>query len=135
MQSEMPLRVAVVDDDPGACAGMARLLRAIGMQVDTYASGEDYLASPQLPTYDGLVLDVRMGGMSGLELQRQLCGRMPGLPVVFVTAHDDPGTRREAERQGCVAFFGKTESGNLVIDALRTAATRYRSVAGRTAAP
>ena len=133
MESGGQLRIAVIDDDPGACAGMARLLRAIGMQVDTYASGEQYLASRQIHTYDGLVLDVRMGGMSGLELQRQLCGRIPGLPVVFVTAHDDPGTRREAERQGCVAFFGKTESGDLVIDALRNAATRYRSTGGPAA--
>lgn len=132
MEPDETLRIAVVDDDPGACAGMARLLRAIGMQVDTYASGEEYLASPQIHTYDRLVLDVRMGRMSGLELQRQLCGRIPGLPVVFVTAHEDPGTRREAERQGCVAFFGKTESGNLVIDALRNAATRYRSTSRPT---
>src|SRR5262245_15645291 len=87
---------------------------------------------PPIHTYDRLVLDVRMGRMSGLELQRQLCGRIPGLPVVFVTAHEDPGTRREAERQGCVAFFGKTESGNLVIDALRNAAARYRSTSRPT---
>ena len=120
------MTVAIVDDDPGACAGMARLLRAVGMTVDTYASAEALLAAPRLPSYDGLVLDVRLGGISGLDLQRQLVQRELCIPVVFVSAHDDPQTRGDVERLGCAAFFGKTEPGSRVIEALRQASSRYR---------
>jgi len=118
--------VAIVDDDMGVCAGMARLLRAAGMHVDTFASAEELLAAPQLDALDGLVLDVRLPGMSGLELQRQLLDRHLQVPIVFVSANDDPKTRRDAMRQGCAAFFGKTHPGHEVIDALRTCATSHR---------
>lgn len=126
MCAQASISVAIVDDDPGACAGMARLLRTIGMNVDTFASAEALLASSRLDAYDGLILDVRLGGMSGLELHRKLLKRDLRIPVVYVTAHDDPQTRGDAERQGCVAFFGKTESGSHVIEALLAGASRYR---------
>ena len=110
--------VAVVDDDAGACTGMARLLRAVGMRVDTFSSAEALLeAGPRWP-YDCFVLDVRLTGMTGLELQRRLTELDVTTPVVIVSAHDDPQTREEARRQGVVAFFGKTEPGSLVIDAI-----------------
>jgi FixJ family two-component response regulator len=128
MCAQASISVAIVDDDPGACAGMARLLRTIGMNVDTFASAEALLASSRLDAYDGLILDVRLGGMSGLELHRNLLKRELRIPVVYVTAHDDPQTRGDAERQGCVAFFGKTESGSRVIEALRSGASRYRAI-------
>jgi len=111
-------RVAVVDDDGGACTAMARLLRAVGMRVDTYSSAEALLeAGPRWP-YDCFVLDVRLTGMTGLELHRRLLELQVHTPVVVVSAHDDPQTRDEARRQGAVAFFGKTEPGALVIDAI-----------------
>ena len=120
------LMVAIVDDDMGVCAGMARLLRAAGMHVDTFGTAEELLAAPQLDSLDGLVLDVRLPGMSGLELQRQLLDRQLMVPIVFVSANDDPKTRREAMRQGCAAFFGKTHPGHEVIEALRTCANSHR---------
>jgi FixJ family two-component response regulator len=126
MCAQASITIAIVDDDPGASAGMARLLRAVGMTVDTYASAEALLAASRLALYDAMILDVRLGGMSGIELHRLLLQRAIAVPVVYVTAHDDPQTRGDAERQGCVAFFGKTESGNRVIEALRTGASRYR---------
>ena len=110
--------VAVVDDDAGACAGMARLLRAVGMRVDTYSSAEALLATGAAWSYDCLVLDVRLTGMSGLELQQQLSRTGVTVPAIIVSAHDDPLTREEARRNGAVAFFGKTEPGALVIDAI-----------------
>ena len=130
MCAQATLTIAIVDDDPGASAGMARLLRAVGMAVDTYPSAEALLAAARLRDYDALVLDVRLGGMSGIELHRLLLKRGIAVPVVYVTAHDDPQTRGDAERQGCVAFFGKTESGSRVIEALRTGADRYRGTDG-----
>ena len=129
MYSHEAINVAIVDDDPGACSGMARMLRAVGMSVDTFASAEALLAAPRLGSYDGLVLDVRLGGMSGLELHRLLVQRKLAIPVVFVSAHDDPQTRGDAERLGCAAFFGKTEPGSRVIEALRHGASRYRGSA------
>ena len=110
--------IAVVDDDGGACTAMARLLRACGMRVDTFSSAEALLeVGPRWP-YDCFVLDVRMTGMTGLELQRRLAELQVTTPVVIVSAHDDPSTREEARRQGAVAFFGKTEPGSLVVDAI-----------------
>ena len=126
MCAQASITIAIVDDDPGASAGMARLLRAVGMTVDTYASAEALLAASRLALYDAMILDVRLGGMSGIELHRLLLQRAIAVPVVYVTAHDDPQTRGDAERQGCVAFFGKTESGSRVIEALRSGASRYR---------
>lgn len=127
MCAQAAILVAIVDDDPGASAGMARLLRTVGMTVDSFDSAEALLASARLAAYDALILDVRLGGMSGLDLHRQLLKRDLRMPVVYVTAHDDPQTRGDAERQGCVAFFGKTASGSHVIEALRTGASRYRA--------
>ena len=59
--------------------------------------------------------------MSGLELQRQLNAEGSRMPLIFITAHDDPAARDEAVRRGCVAFFRKTDPGSLIIDALRRA--------------
>ena len=110
--------VAVVDDDGGACTAMARLLRAVGMRVDTYSSAEALLAAGPRWPYDCFVFDVRLTGMTGLELHRRMLELDVHTPVVVVSAHDDPQTRDEARRQGAVAFFGKTEPGSLVIDAI-----------------
>lgn len=124
--------VALVDDDIGACTGLARLLRAVGMHVATFASAEDFIASGPPWDYDCLVLDVRLPGMSGLELQQQLRQWQVAMPVLMVSADDDPRTRESAQRLGVAGFFYKTEPGEALIEAiegLRNAAppTGYRA--------
>jgi FixJ family two-component response regulator len=82
-------RIGVVDDDPGVRRALSRLLRVTGHQVRTFGSAEELLALGRLGELDCLVLDVYLGGMSGVDLHTELTavGRPP--PTVFITAHDD----------------------------------------------
>jgi FixJ family two-component response regulator len=114
--------VAVVDDDEKVCQSFGRLLRAAGLQPITYPSAEAFLEDTKQPRFDCLVLDVQLGGMSGIELAQRLAADGDSPPFIFVTAHDDPVARREAEAAGCAAYFQKTDSGSHVLDAIRRAA-------------
>ena len=117
--------IALVDDDAGACIGLARLLRAVGMHVVTFESAEDFLRAGPPWQFDCLVLDVRLPGMSGLDLQRQLRQWNVAIPVVLVSADDDPRTRETAHRQGAAGFFYKTDPGEDLIEAIeRVTSTR-----------
>jgi FixJ family two-component response regulator len=111
--------IAVVDDDESLCRSLGRLLRAAGIQPITYPSAEAFLADTKHPRFDCLVLDIQLGGMSGIELQRQLVAAGEKTPVIFITAHDDPEVREEALATGCAAFFRKTDSGAEVLEAIR----------------
>ncbi|HKP03787.1 MAG TPA: response regulator [Chthoniobacterales bacterium] len=114
--------VAVVDDDEKVCQSFGRLLRAAGFQSITYSSAEAFLADTKQPRFDCLVLDIQLDGMSGLELAQQLKANGGSPPFIFITAHDDPNARGEAEASGCAAYFQKTDSGADVLDAIRRAA-------------
>jgi FixJ family two-component response regulator len=116
------LYVAIVEDDESARRSLARLLRAAGMQPITYASAEEFLADTCRSRFACLVLDVQLLGMSGLDLQRQLAAEEVATPVLFITAHDDPGAREEAMAGGCVGFFRKTDAGSDLLDAIRRVA-------------
>ena len=113
--------VAVVDDDESLCRSLGRLLRASGMQPISYSSAEAFLADTKHPQFDCLVLDVQLGGMSGIELQRQLAMKGKTPPVIFITAHDDPDARKQAQAAGCAAWFRKADSGSDVVEAIRRA--------------
>jgi FixJ family two-component response regulator len=123
MSINTPIYVAVVDDDESICRSFGRLLRAAGIQPITYASAEAFLADTKRPRFDCLVLDIQLGGMSGIELSRRLTAEGGHTPVIFVTAHDNPSGRAEAEAAGCVAYFRKTDSGAEVLEAIRRLAT------------
>jgi len=114
--------VAVVDDDEQFCRSLDRLLRAAGMQPVTYASGEAFLADSKHPRFDCLVLDIELGGMSGIELGRRLVTEGRYAPFIYLTAHDDPRTRAAAEAAGCAAFFRKTDPGADVLRVIRRVA-------------
>src|SRR3954462_4203465 len=96
-----PLYIAIVDDDENFCRSLGRLMRAAGMQAITYASGEAFLADTKHPRFDCLVLDVQLGGMSGIELAGRLgpAGRLA--PFIYLTAQNDPEVRAGAEATGC----------------------------------
>src|SRR5262245_3649072 len=102
----MPL-VVVIEDDPASQKTLARVLRAGGYDAATYASAEEFLSSPPQASPIGLLLDVHLGGMSGLDLQRKLRGEGSTIPVIIITAFDDVRGREQAERQGCVAYLRK----------------------------
>jgi FixJ family two-component response regulator len=114
----MPL-VAVIEDDPGTQKTLARVLRAGGYEAAIYASAEDFLSSPPPSTPIGLLLDVHLGGISGLELQRRLRKEGSTLPVIIITAFDDPRSREQAERLGCVAYLRKPCEASTILSLLR----------------
>jgi FixJ family two-component response regulator len=113
--------VAVVDDDESVCRSFGRLLRMVRYQPVSYHSAEDFLADRNRPRFDCLLLDVQLGGMSGLELKKRLAAVADTTPVVFITAHDNPATRQEAEAAGCAGYFRKTDPGEAILDAIRSA--------------
>ena len=113
--------VAVVDDDESVCRSLGRLLRTAGFQPVTYASAEAFLGDTKRPRFDCLVLDIQLGGISGLELSRRLTAVNDGTPVVFITAHDDPAVQAQAEAAGCAGYLRKSDSGGLVLDAITRA--------------
>jgi FixJ family two-component response regulator len=100
----MPL-VVVIEDDPGSQKTLARVLRAGGYDAATYASAEEFLSSPPQSSPIGLLLDIHLGGMSGLDLQRRLREEGSPIPVIIITAFDDARSREQAERCGCVAYL------------------------------
>jgi FixJ family two-component response regulator len=114
--------VAVVDDDENLCRSLVRLLRASEIQSVTYHSAEALLADRKHPQFDCLVLDIQLGGISGIELHRQLAAAGSKTPVIYLTAHDEPEAREEAEAAGCVAYFRKTDPGEMIIQAIRRVA-------------
>jgi FixJ family two-component response regulator len=110
--------IAIVDDDESLCRSLGRLLRASGIQPVSYSSAEAFLADVKHPKFDCLVLDVQLGGMSGIELQRRLADEGKNTPVIFISAYDNPEAREEALALGCAAFFRKTDSGADVLEVI-----------------
>lgn len=112
----------MVDDDASLCRSFARLLRAAGLQPVTYASAEAFLDDTGHSRFDCLLLDIQLGGISGLELSRRLAAAGDTTPVLFITAQDDPELRQQALEGGCAGFFRKTDPGRLVVDAIEKTA-------------
>ena len=114
--------VAIVDNDESLCRSLSRLLRATGIQPVTYVSAEAFLADAKQPRFDCLVLDIQLGGISGIELHQRLNAVGSTIPVIYLTAHDELETREAALAAGCAAYFRKTDSGETVLEAIRQAA-------------
>ena len=117
-----PRRVFIVDDDPSARKGLGRLLRTAGHDVSEFATADEFLDGLD-PDVTGcvLVLDARMPGPSGEELQAELKARGLDLPIIVVTADDDPETRRKARRMKAAGFFRKPVDGTALLDAIEWA--------------
>src|SRR5262249_42282455 len=97
-----------------------RILRAKGFRVDTFASGEDALEGEATPVADCLVLDLHLPGMSGFELYRRVAHSGKGMPVIFITGHDEPAAREEAERlAGKRGYLAKPFSGEELLNAVK----------------
>jgi FixJ family two-component response regulator len=115
--------VCVVDDDASLLRAVGRLLRAAGFTVETFGSAEEYLDTRHAVRPACLVLDVRLGGISGFELYEQLLAAGGAPPVIFITAHDDAGTRERARRSGAVQYLRKPFEDSALVDALYRAST------------
>ena len=99
--------ISVVDDDDALRSSLEDLIRSIGFRVQGFISAEAFLRSNQVQKTDCLILDVRMPGMTGIGLQRQLRSESPDLPIIFITAHEDHSVQAQAFEAGAVAFLYK----------------------------
>jgi FixJ family two-component response regulator len=117
-----PKMIAVVDDDASMLKGIARLLDAHGFATKVFASAEAFLGLDDLADIDCLLLDVHLGGMSGIELRCHLRASGCTVPVIFMTAINDKATRMQAQRAGCIAFLHKPFAANLLLGAIAQAA-------------
>ncbi len=118
----MPNLIAVVDDDIAVRESLESLLRSAGLSVIVFASGEAFLKSSYLSRTDCIILDVRMPGMSGFELQRHLVNSGIKTPVIFMTAHGyDERARSEVFSGSTVACLTKPLSEDELLDAIRSA--------------
>jgi len=118
-----PSFIAVIDDDESMCQALGRLLRLAGYDVRTYFSAESFLDDPDHDRTRFLVADIQLRGMSGFDLQRRLRQELYGLPVAFITAHDEPATRAQARDSGCVAYFRKPFATSKLLEAIQSALT------------
>ena len=116
--------VVIVEDDAGTQRALERVLRAGGFETDAYHSAEAFLASSPRVRPLCLILDVHLGGMSGLELQRLLRTGGSTMPIVIMTAFDDLAHREEACRDGCLAYLPKESDAEQLLDILQTLAER-----------
>ena len=110
--------VVVVEDDASMRQAIERVLRAGGFDSLTFASAEVVIEADAAATADCLILDVRLPGMSGLELYRRLAASEGKVPAIFITAHDGPAVREEAGRLGAGGFLPKPFSGRALLDAV-----------------
>src|SRR5215470_8349794 len=99
--------ISIVDDDESMRASLDNLLRSLGFRARTFPSAEAFLAGGPEPDTACLILDVRMPGMSGLELQQQLVASRARVPIIFVTSHVDDAVRSRALGAGAAAFLYK----------------------------
>src|SRR6267154_2744992 len=106
MKGETKL-VAILDDDDSMRTALQGLLKAVGLPAQAFASAEEFLKSGQQYKTACLIADIRMPGMSGLELQAQLNAERCSIPTIFITAHGDTKMRMQALRAGAVEFLLK----------------------------
>ena len=116
-----PALISIVDDDESVRDALWGFLRSVGFTVNVFASAEEFLNSDQLSKADCLILDVRMSGMSGIELHRQLVSSYCKIPVIFITAYEDEGMRTQALSGGAGAFLIKPFSEEALLNAIHAA--------------
>ena len=113
--------IAIVDDEEAICDALTSLLRSMGWRAESFTSAEAFLQSGQVHTTACLLLDVRLPGGSGLELQQQLRSSQARIPIIFITAHGNDAMRAQALRAGAVAFFAKPFDDTALLKAIHAA--------------
>ena len=116
--------IAIVEDDESVREALKSLMRSVGFSVETFASAEDFLQSDCLAATACLLLDLRLPGISGLELQRQLGAARRRVPIIFVTAHGNEAQQREALEGGAIDFLRKPFREEALLDAVQSALRR-----------
>lgn len=118
--------VLVIDDDPGFRASVGRLLRSLGIDVLLFASISDFFESDPIDCPTCLVLDIRLPGQSGLDLQRELAAANREIPIIFVTGHGDIPMSVQAMKGGAIEFLTKPFRDQELLDAIQLGLSRDR---------
>jgi FixJ family two-component response regulator len=124
--------VSIVDDDLSVRRSIRRLLRSAGLRAETFASAEEFLASGRADSTACLILDLRMPGMDGLQLQQRLAHSSKSLPIIFQSAHSSEEDERKALQAGALHFLRKPVTKEALLhairDAIKTAPTDERKL-------
>ena len=113
--------IAIVDDDDSMRGALYGLLKAVGLPAIAFASAEEFLNSGQQHQIACLIADIRMPGMSGLDLQARLNSERCRIPTIFITAHGDAKMRLQALREGAVEFLSKPFDDEALLESVRAA--------------
>ena len=125
--------ILIVDDDASVRAAIASLVESAGFESETFASAEEFLSSGPGPDCTCLILDVKMPGMNGLELQRRLLAHNLQIPIIFISAHADAEVRARALQAGAIAFFHKPFGSAALLEAIDRAIDRAQASRGEDA--
>ncbi len=120
--------VCVVDDDPSIRDALTSLIRSVGLRVETFGSAREFLNRPRLDAPGCLVLDVRLPGLSGLDLQHELAATHSNMPIIFITGHGDIPMTVRAMKAGAVEFLTKPFRHQDLLDAIQQAIDQDRVV-------
>lgn len=110
--------ISIVDDDESVRTALKSLIDSVGFRAEVFGSGEEFLKSPVVSQTDCLIADVRMPGMTGLELQERLNAAGASVPIVFISAHDDKEARARGLRAGAIDFLQKPFSEESLLGAI-----------------
>src|SRR5260370_39433530 len=127
MSAEKPV-VFIVDDDRSMCEALAGLLGTVGLKAHTFGSAHEFMSTKRRDVPSCLVLDVRLPGLSGLDLQRRLVDMDPPMPIVIITAYADIPMTVEAVKAGALEFLTKPFRDQELLDAVQEAIDRDRTL-------
>jgi len=119
--------VFIVDDDPSMREAVTSLLGTVGLKLQTFKTAQEFLGAKRPDRPSCLVLDVRLPGLSGLDLQREVAGLIPPMQIVFITAHADIPMSVQAMKAGAVEFLTKPFRDQQLLDAVQQAIARDRA--------
>lgn len=116
--------ICIVDDDPSVRRALARLVRSCGLVTETFSSADEYLEAPHPNGVDCVVLDIHLGGMSGIELRERIVSEAAAPPVILMTAHDDAATRERIRTCGATGYLRKPFEASALLSAVGEAIGR-----------
>ncbi len=119
--------IFVIDDDASVRRSMSLLLRSAGYQVETFASAEEFLDKASYERIGCIILDVRMRGMTGLDLQEHLCRHDCHMPIIFMTGHGDIPMSVQAMKKGAIDFLTKPFDDTQLLSVIESAVGKYRA--------
>lgn len=118
--------VFIIDDNPSARRGLSRLVRAAGMSVEAYGSAQEFLERKHYDGYGCILLDIKMPGMNGLELQEEMVKADYSMPIIFVSGHADVPMTARAMRKGAVDFLTKPVDRDHLLEVINESLARDR---------